>query len=129
VFTSICLGNPRIQPSNFIEEDVVSKEASDFLFLGCIKYIQEVKTGPFYEHSNQLWNISGLPGWNKVNQGLIKMYKGEVLAKFPVIQHVLFGSLISLKPFDKSKLTLRMQGRHVIPNVSLSVLRPPSPVI
>lgn len=38
----------------------------------------QVKTGPFAEHSNQLWNISGISSWEKVNSGLIKMYKGEV---------------------------------------------------
>lgn len=37
-----------------------------------------MKTGPFAEHSNQLWNISAVPSWSKVNQGLIRMYKAEV---------------------------------------------------
>ena len=37
-----------------------------------------MKTGPFAEHSNQLWNISAVPTWSKVNQGLIRMYKAEV---------------------------------------------------
>lgn len=37
-----------------------------------------MKTGPFAEHSNQLWNISAVPSWSKVNQGLIKMYRAEV---------------------------------------------------
>ncbi|WAR31438.1 PTPA-like protein [Mya arenaria] len=57
-----------------------------------------VKTGPFAEHSNQLWNISAVPHWEKVNSGLVKMYKAEVLAKFPVIQHFLFGSLLRINP-------------------------------
>lgn len=57
----------------------------------------QVKTGPFAEHSNQLWNVSGVPSWSKINQGLIKMYKAEVLNKYPVIQHVLFGSLMPFK--------------------------------
>ena len=38
----------------------------------------QVKTGPFAEHSNQLWNISGVRLWSKVNSGLFKMYKAEV---------------------------------------------------
>ena len=37
-----------------------------------------MKTGPFAEHSNQLWGISGVPYWAKVNSGLIKMFKAEV---------------------------------------------------
>ena len=62
-----------------------------------MKYISQVKSGPFAEHSNQLWNVSGVQTWEKVNQGLVKMYRAEVLCKFPVIQHVLFGSIFTLK--------------------------------
>ena len=40
--------------------------------------LSQVKTGEFAEHSNQLWNISGVPLWSKVNSGLFKMYKVEV---------------------------------------------------
>ena len=29
-----------------------------------------VKTGPFHEHSNQLWNISGVQLWTKVYTGM-----------------------------------------------------------
>jgi serine/threonine-protein phosphatase 2A activator len=43
-----------------------------------LKVLFQMKTGPFAEHSNQLWNISGVPSWNKVNGGLIKMYEAEV---------------------------------------------------
>lgn len=92
------VGHPRLKPSHFVEQDYYESFAKDFMFLGCIKYIAKVKTGPFHEHSNQLWNISGVPEWAKVNQGLVKMYKAEVLAKFPVVQHCLFGNLISIEP-------------------------------
>jgi serine/threonine-protein phosphatase 2A activator len=71
------------------------------MFFQCIKFITSVKTGPFAEHSNQLWNISGVPTWNKVNNGLIKMYHAEVLDKFPVVQHILFGTLISITQLNK----------------------------
>jgi hypothetical protein len=43
----------------------------------------QMKTGPFAEHSNQLWNISAVPSWSKVNQGLIRMYKAEVSGGWP----------------------------------------------
>uniref|UniRef100_A0A2P2HYK7 Serine/threonine-protein phosphatase 2A activator n=1 Tax=Hirondellea gigas TaxID=1518452 RepID=A0A2P2HYK7_9CRUS len=88
--------NPKIAPEMFTSEKVVEQYADDYLFLSCIKFILQVKTGPFAEHSNQLWNISGVQSWSKINQGLVKMYKAEVLHKFPVVQHVLFGSLLSI---------------------------------
>ena len=34
----------------------------------------------------------------QINSGLYKMYRAEVLMKFPVIQHFLFGSLLSMSP-------------------------------
>lgn len=43
-----------------------------------IFFVLQMKTGPFAEHSNQLWNISAVPSWSKVNQGMIRMYKAEV---------------------------------------------------
>ncbi|CAH1785912.1 unnamed protein product [Owenia fusiformis] len=92
------LDHQRIKPKAFTDPDICLSFSKDFMFLGSIEHINKVKTGPFAEHSNQLWNISGVQKWEKVNSGLMKMYKAEVLAKHPVIQHFLFGSLMSINP-------------------------------
>lgn len=94
------LNHKRILPKSFVKPDIYEHFAKDYLFLAGIKFINEVKTGPFAEHSNQLWNVSGVPNWGKVNTGLIKMYRAEVLSKFPIIQHFLFGSLLTMKAAD-----------------------------
>lgn len=99
--SSQLVDQPRIYPpGKFLEDDIIDKYSDEYMFLSCIKYIKEVKKGPFPEHSNQLWSISAVGSWAKINQGLIKMYKKEVLAKFPVIQHVLFGSLLPIRRFS-----------------------------
>jgi len=92
--------NPYITPGDFPKEEIVKKYQEDYLFLQCIKYINEVKTGPFAEHSNTLWGISAVPHWGKVNSGSLKMYKAEVLQKFPVIQHFYFGSILSIDKYN-----------------------------
>nr|ACO14645.1 Serine/threonine-protein phosphatase 2A regulatory subunit B [Caligus clemensi] len=91
------IGNRAVKPKSISNYELAEALAEDYHLFACIHYISTVKTGPFAEHSNQLWNISAVPTWEKINSGLIKMYKAEVLSKFPVIQHVYFGSIFNLK--------------------------------
>lgn len=79
--SSQLIGHPKIEPPMFLQPEIVSTYYHDYMFLGCIRYINSVKKGPFAEHSNQLWGISGVANWSKINGGLIKMYKVEVKYK------------------------------------------------
>ena len=67
-----------IEPKQAIDERYYRGLADDYLYLGAIKYINEVKTGPFFEHSSTLYDISNVAHWSKVDQGMLKMYHGEV---------------------------------------------------
>ncbi|XP_072176625.1 serine/threonine-protein phosphatase 2A activator-like [Diadema setosum] len=89
------IDHPTLIPKH-IPETRFGAEKDKYMFCGCIDFINSMKTGPFAEHSNILWGISSVPRWQKVNQGLLKMYKAEVLSKFPVIQHLPFGSIMSI---------------------------------
>jgi len=86
----------QLEPSQFIEVEIIEQYKDSLMFFSSLHHINKVKTGMFAEHSNQLWNISSVPTWSKVNSGLIKMYIAEVLEKFPVAQHIKFGSLIEI---------------------------------
>lgn len=88
------IGHTQIEPRNFPEQEVAETLAKEFTFHAAISFIFKVKTGPFYEHSNQLWNISGVDDWGKINRGLFKKYLDEVLHKFPIVQHLVFGKHI-----------------------------------
>lgn len=86
-----------MKPKSIHNEDILESFANEYLYLSCVSFVKKVKKGPFSEHSPMLNDISGVPNWNKVNTGLLKMYKAEVLGKVPIMQHFLFGSLI---PWD-----------------------------
>ncbi|KXN91754.1 Serine/threonine-protein phosphatase 2A activator 1 [Leucoagaricus sp. SymC.cos] len=65
------------------------------LYFLAITRIHNVKRGPFFEHSSQLYSIAtGVPTWAKVNSGLFKMYRAEVLGKRVVVQHIPLGGLL-----------------------------------
>uniref|UniRef100_A0AC34QVL0 Serine/threonine-protein phosphatase 2A activator n=1 Tax=Panagrolaimus sp. JU765 TaxID=591449 RepID=A0AC34QVL0_9BILA len=91
------IGNKqRFIPDHYLNEQTVANYQNENLFFEAIQYINDNKFGPFYEHSNQLYNISSVATWEKVNSGMFKMYEGECLKKFPVAQHFLFGSILSI---------------------------------
>ncbi|KAK6979615.1 serine/threonine-protein phosphatase 2A activator [Biomphalaria glabrata] len=118
--SSQLLDHPRIKPKSFPDEDIYNGFYKDYMFLSAIKFINQVKTGPFAEHSNQLWGISGVPVWSKVNSGLIKMYRAEILAKFPIVQHFMFGSLLTLNQAENPAPEL-----EVLPPATSLSGRPP----
>lgn len=92
-----------LRPDSIPNAAACRHHKQDYMFFDCVNHIHEVKTGPFFEHSNTLWGISGVPMWTKVNSGLLKMYKAEVLSKFPVMQHFVFGTLLSIEASDDCK--------------------------
>jgi len=83
-------------PGDIAKDNIVDKERKHNMYFSAVGFINDVKTGPFWEHSPILFDISGVrSGWGKINKGMIKMYNAEVLSKFPVVQHFPFGSLFS----------------------------------
>lgn len=90
-----------VQPTFVTDNTLIKENRGEYLYVDAIAYIKSLKTGPFHEHSPTLWDISGVSGgWMKINMGMLKMYKGEVLSKFPIMQHLLFGSLFPFPEID-----------------------------
>lgn len=72
-------------PGDIAKKNIVEKERKHNMYFSAVGFINDVKTGPFWEHSPMLFDISGVrTGWGKINKGMVKMYNGEVLSKFPV---------------------------------------------
>mmetsp|Transcript_15748 Transcript_15748/g.47249 ORF Transcript_15748/g.47249 Transcript_15748/m.47249 type:complete len:334 (+) Transcript_15748:196-1197(+) len=89
----------RLRPQHALLEETRETYNDDYMFMSAIEFIHKMKTGPFFEHSPILYDImKGVKLWYKVNSGMLKMYKVEVLGKFPIMQHFLFGSLLHFVP-------------------------------
>ncbi|EPE08009.1 serine threonine-protein phosphatase 2a activator 1 [Ophiostoma piceae UAMH 11346] len=88
---------PRVpKPSDIAKPATVEVQRQRNLYFSAVGFINDVKRGPFWEHSPILYDVSGIKdGWGKINKGMIKMFNAEVLSKFPVVQHFPFGSLFS----------------------------------
>jgi len=82
-------------------EKIVEQFADEYMYVDAIRQVLLSKRGAaFHETSPYLYDISSVPDWQRTLTGLIKMWRAEVLGKFPVIQHFLFG------------LTLQWPGAH-----------------
>ena len=75
------------------------REYEDYMYFGCIRFILEVKKNVHFQESSPILNdISAVANWDKVSQGLMKMYIAEVIGKHPVIKHLKFGSILVFNP-------------------------------
>jgi len=91
------IDHKHIVPKSIMNRDVVEGYAKDHMYLRCIEFINQVKNGSFFEHSPLLYDISGAKSWAKVNEGMIKMFRAEVLGKLPIMKHFFFGELVPLR--------------------------------
>ncbi|KAF9918894.1 Serine/threonine-protein phosphatase 2A activator 2, partial [Modicella reniformis] len=97
-------GHKYIRPKSIHDNDVVSEFAKDYMYLSCVKFINSVKTASLRWHSPMLDDISAVRTWEKVNSGMIKMYKAEVFGKLPIMQHFMFGALLPFKGQSDSRV-------------------------
>lgn len=83
-----------LRPISIHDQDILEMFGDKYMYLGCVRFINSVKTASLRWHSPLIDDISGVKRWAKVNEGMIKMYIAEVLHKLPIVQHFMFGSLI-----------------------------------
>lgn len=79
-------------PADVCQPSKVTLFQEEYFYPNMIYWINIHKRGPFHEHSNMLYNISSVATWEKTFTGMMKMFAAEVLGKFTVVQHLLFGA-------------------------------------
>jgi serine/threonine-protein phosphatase 2A activator len=56
-------------PGDVAKKNVVERERKTNMYFAAVGFIYDVKTGPFWEHSPMLFDISGIrSGWGKINK-------------------------------------------------------------
>lgn len=116
-----------LKPKSIHNNEVVEMFANRYLYFGCIAFINSVKTTASLRwHSPMLDDISGVKQWSKVAEGMVKMYKAEVLNKLPIMQHFYFSEFLpcpdgvtpsiqksSSDSYDNNEIETRQHTNHL----------------
>ncbi|KAJ1722082.1 Serine/threonine-protein phosphatase 2A activator 2 [Coemansia erecta] len=84
-----------LRPKSIHNAEILDEFSKDYMYFECVRFVNSIKTGSLRWHSPMIDDISAAKSWEKVDIGLIKMFKAEVIGKLPIMQHFMFGSLIS----------------------------------
>ncbi|KAJ2811942.1 Serine/threonine-protein phosphatase 2A activator 2 [Coemansia furcata] len=84
-----------LRPKSIHNPEILDEFSKDYMYFESVRFVNSIKTGSIRWHSPMIDDISGAKSWEKVNLGLVKMFRAEVIGKLPIMQHFMFGSLIS----------------------------------
>lgn len=93
--SSQLIGHRYITPRSIHNPEILEGYAQDYMYLASVAFVLHVKKGHLRETSPIISDISSIKDWGKINRGMLRMYENEVLGKLPIMQHFLFGSIIT----------------------------------
>jgi len=78
-----------------LDADACRRHRDDYVFAKCMDAVYR-RTGnvvPLWYHSYQLWNLTALPRWGRVNGCLMAAYQRDVLGRFEIVHQLVFCEL------------------------------------
>jgi serine/threonine-protein phosphatase 2A activator len=72
------------KPGDIVKKTIVDRERKHNIYFSAVGFINDVKTGPFWEHSPILFDISGVQsGWGKINKVRCSLHYEKIAKTFP----------------------------------------------
>lgn len=104
----------RPRPLSIHNADYVEEFKDKYFYFACVDFINKTKTGAqsLRWTSPMLDDISGVKTWKKIEEGMFKMYKAEVLGKLPVVQHFLFSTILPAPKLPEHKIEEGVEDEH-----------------
>ena len=88
------VGSADVTPASVVDEGVSSLFCDRFSYCMGISHLYRTKRGCFESAARVLHSLSAAPGFEAISDGMVKMYFGEVVEKFFVVQQFGFGELL-----------------------------------
>lgn len=94
--------HPHMRPKLIHNDELVEELYPKYMYLECVHFVNSIKSAPMNGgqkmslrmHSPMLDDILAARSWQKIKDGMVKLYEADVLGKLPIVQHFMFGGLI-----------------------------------